>query len=118
MLFLGLLPLYIFHMDLAKLVANSSGAPPIVIVGILFTAYTPTLAALLIAWRWPGAGGVRNLVRPLGRWRIHAGWYLVAVFGPIPLLLLADVIYVLLGGHAPKQWIGLPTGTAEGGVSA
>ena len=118
LLFLGLLPLYLYHLDLAKLAGNSSGAPPIALVGILFTAYTPTLAAILIAWRWPGAGGVRELFRPLGRWRVHAVWYLVAILGPIPLLLLADLIYVVLGGKAPQQWLALPTGTAEGGVAA
>jgi membrane protease YdiL (CAAX protease family) len=118
LLFLGLLPMYVLHVNLAKLAANSSGAPPIVLIGILFTAYTPTIAALLIAWRWPGAGGVRKLLGPLGRWRIHIGWYLVAILGPIPLLLLGDLIYVLLGGHAPRQWLALPSGTAEGGISA
>ncbi|TME41690.1 MAG: CPBP family intramembrane metalloprotease [Chloroflexi bacterium] len=118
LLFLGLLPLYVLHLDLAKLAANSSGAPPIAIVGILFTAYTPTVAALLVAWRWPGAGGVRRLLKPLGRWRIHPGWYLVALLGPIPLLLLGDLVYVLLGGNAPRHWLALPTGTAEGGMSA
>src|SRR5438128_707730 len=118
LLFLGLLPLYVLHLDLAKLAANSSGAPPIVLVGILFTAYTPTIAALLVAWRWPGGGGVRKLLKPLSRWRVHIGWYLLALLGPIPLLLLADLIYVLLGGDAPKQWFAPPTGTAEGGMSA
>ena len=73
LLFLGLLPLYVLHLNLAKLAANSSSAPPIAIIGILFTAYTPTIAALLVAWRWPGAGGVRRLVKPLGRWRVHIG---------------------------------------------
>ena len=52
------------------------------------------------------------------RWRIHLGWYLVALLGPIPLLLLADAIYVMLGGAAPRQWLALPSGTAEGGMSA
>src|SRR5712692_711311 len=118
LLFLGLVPLYVLHLDLAKLAANSYGAPPIVIIGILFTAYTPTVAALLVAWRWPGAGGVRRLLKPLGRWRVHVGWYLVALLGPTPLLLLGDLIYVLLGGNAPRQWVGLPSGTAEGGISA
>src|SRR5438128_1674045 len=118
LLFLGLAPLYVLHQDLAKLNANSSSAPPIVIIGILLTAWTPAIAALLIAWRWPSAGGVRSLLKPLTRWRIHVGWYLVAILGPIPLLLLADLIYVALGGAAPQQWIALPSGTAEGGLAA
>src|SRR5438445_3631695 len=107
LLFLGLAPLYVLHLNLAKLNANSSGAPPIALIGILFTGYTPTIAALLIAWLWPGAGGVRKLLRPLARWRVSVGWYLVALLGPIPLLLLADLIYVWLGGAAPHQWLAM-----------
>jgi CAAX protease family protein len=118
LLFLGLLPLYLYRLDLAQLAKNSSGAPPLVLIGIVFTAYTPTIAALLIAWRWPGAGGVRELLRPLGRWRVHPGWYLLAILGPFPLLLLADLIYVLFGGKAPEHWLAPPSGTAEGGMSA
>jgi len=118
LLFLGLAPLYILHLDLAKLNANSSGAPPIALIGIVFTAYTPTIAALLIAWRWPGAGGVRKLLKQVTRWRVRVGWYLLALLGPIPLLLLADLIYVMFGGDAPRQWLAMPSGTAEGGMSA
>ena len=118
LLFLGLAPTYLYHLNLAKLNANSSGAPPIALIGILFTAYTPTIAALLIAWRWPGAGGVRKLLKQVTRWRAHVGWYLIAILGPIPLLLLADLIYVMFGGAAPHQWLALPSGTAEGGMSA
>jgi membrane protease YdiL (CAAX protease family) len=118
LLFLGLAPLYVLHLNLAKLNASTAGVPPIALVGILFTAYTPTIAALLIAWRWPGAGGVPKLLQPLGRWRVHVGWYLVALLGPIPLLLLADLIYVMLGGAAPHQWLAMPSGTTEGGISA
>jgi membrane protease YdiL (CAAX protease family) len=118
LLFIGLAPLYILHLDLAKLAVNSSGAPPIALIGIVFTAYTPTIAALLIAWRWPGAGGVRNLLEPLTRWRVHVGWYVLALLGPIPLLLLGNLIYVMFGGAAPHQWLAMPSGTAEGGMSA
>ena len=42
----------------------------------------------------------------------------MALLGPLPLLLLGDVIYVMLGGHAPRQWLAPPSGTAEGGMSA
>ena len=40
LLFLGLAPLYILHLDQAKLNASTAGAAPIALVGILFTAYT------------------------------------------------------------------------------
>jgi len=72
----------------------------------------------LIAWRWPGASGVRKLLKQVTRWRVHVGWYLVALLGPIPLLLLGDLIYAMLGGAAPHQWVAMPSGTAEGGMSA
>jgi membrane protease YdiL (CAAX protease family) len=61
---------------------------------------------------------VRKLLKQVTRWRVHIGWYLVALLGPIPLLLLADLIFVMFGGAAPKQWLAMPSGTAEGGMSA
>jgi membrane protease YdiL (CAAX protease family) len=112
LLALGLAPLYILRLDLGKLAANSSSAPPIVIVGIVFTAYTPALSALLIAWLWPNAGGVRRLLRQMTRWRVHFGWYALALLGPIPLLLLAIAIYVAFGGAAPSRWLSVPGGAA------
>jgi hypothetical protein len=105
LLFLGLMPLYVFHLNLAKLNKSTQGAPAIALVGILFTAYTPTIAALLIAWLWPGGCDVRSLFRQVVRWRFHVRWYLIALLGPIPLLLLADVLYVAFGGpHQPIGW--------------
>jgi membrane protease YdiL (CAAX protease family) len=122
LLALGLAPLYILKLDLGKLAANSSGAPPIALVGIVFTAYTPALAALLIAWLWPSAGGVRSLLKQMTLWRVHIGWYALALLGPIPLLLLADAIYVAVGGAAPSRWLSVPGGAtlafAIGGVIA
>jgi len=118
LLFLGLMPLYVFHLNLAKLNESTRGAPAIALVGILFTAYTPTIAALLIAWLWPGGGGVRSLFRQVFRWRVHVRWYLIALLGPIPLLLLADVLYVAFGGPPPAHWLAMPSGTSEGGIIA
>src|SRR5260370_16279279 len=102
LLFLGLAPLYILHLDLAKLNASTAGVAPIVLVGILFTAYTPTIAALLVAWRWPGAGGVRKLLKQVTRWRVHIGWYLVALLGPVPPLLLAHLIFLMFSRATPQ----------------
>src|SRR6202171_4236870 len=84
LLFLGLAPLYILHLDLAKLNASTAGVAPIALIGILFTAYTPTIAALLVAWRWPSAGGVRKLLKPVTRWRVHIGGYLFGEMWPRP----------------------------------
>ncbi len=52
----------------------------------------PFLAALMVAALADGTAGVRELLRGLLRWRIGAGWMLVALLGPIALFFLAAVL--------------------------
>ena len=108
---LGIVPLYLFHVDLSHFSGNLP-APQLAVlfVGIELTAYAPTLAALLVVWRLREPRGIRRLLGQALRWRIHPGWYVLALLGPIPLFLLRNAIWVLLGGHAPAQWVALPTG--------
>ena len=54
--------------------------------------FGPLIAALVLAWREGRGSGVRTLLRPLLRWRVHLGWYLMALLVPATLLAL-----VLLG---------------------
>lgn len=55
----------------------------------------PLIAAMVLAWREGGAAGVRALLLPLLRWRVHPGWYMMALVVPGALLAL-----VLLGLNA------------------
>lgn len=81
------------------------------------TAYAPTLAAVLVVLLVPGAGSLRQLLRPVLRWRVGLGWYAAAVIGPILVLLLADVIHIALGGAPPRRWLVLPAGFAAAFVA-
>ena len=82
--------------------------------GMGLTGFAPGLAALLIAGFFPGAGGVRSLLRQIRTWRVGVMWYGVALIGPIILKLLANVIHIALGGPPPEHWLALPSLTASG----
>jgi len=105
---LGIAPLYAFVPDLSKF---SGKLPPAQLaavgLGVELTAFAPSLAAILVAWLLPGAGGARALFRQLKRWRIHPIWYLIALLGPVPLLLLGTLIWAALG-KATAVWLALP----------
>jgi hypothetical protein len=59
---LGIAPLYAFVPDLSKF---SGKLPPAQLaavgLGVELTAFAPSLAAILVAWLLPGAGGARAL---------------------------------------------------------
>src|SRR2546427_4996973 len=97
---LGMLPLYFYQLDLSTL-TFSTPVPTVVGIGIELTAYAPTLAALLAVWLIPGGGGVRNLLRPVARWRVGVGWYVIALAGPTGLFLIGDLIRLILGLPLP-----------------
>lgn len=103
--FVGALPL----MGGLNIGHASARAASLVFAGIVLTAYAPTLAALLVA---AYTGGGRALLRQAAKWRVGMLWYLLALVGPIILILLADLIYVVLGGAPPKPWLVVPSGFA------
>jgi membrane protease YdiL (CAAX protease family) len=64
--------------------------------------FGPMLAALVVTRR---EGGTRSeLLGPLLRWRVHPGWYLVAL---LPAALLALVLFLLnlAGRHGPIAYV-------------
>lgn len=99
-------------------VLTLAGALPLIVGGInldnlsqssplrVLTAYASTLAALLVAAK---TGGVRALLRQVLTWRVGVGWYLLVLIGPIVLILVADLIYIVLGGESPRQWLVFPS---------
>jgi membrane protease YdiL (CAAX protease family) len=104
---LGILPLFLYQLDLSTL-AFSTPVPIVVGIGIELTAYAPTLAALLAVWLIPGGGGVRKLLRPVLRWRVGIGWYGLALAGPTALFLIGDLVRLILGLPLPATWFTFP----------
>src|SRR5207245_9639899 len=76
-------------------------------IGVELAAVGPSLAAILVAWRMPGAGSARPLFRQFGHWRVRPIWYLVALLLPIPILLAADLIWMALGKQS-LVWLTVP----------
>lgn len=83
---------------------------------IILIAYSPSLAALLVTWLIPAAGGLRPLLKQMFIWRVSIGWYALALLGPLIVVLVATLLYVLAGGASPSQWLALPTAGAMGGL--
>jgi membrane protease YdiL (CAAX protease family) len=108
---LGIVPLYAFVPDISKF---SGKLPPAQLaavgLGIELTAFAPSLAAILVAWLLPGGGGARALFRQLRRWRVNPIWYLIALLGPVPLLLTGNLIWAALG--KPVVWFAQPGNVA------
>lgn len=81
-------------------------------------AWAPTIAAVLVTWRTEGRRGLSALFGGLRKWRVHPGYYAVAIFGMLAVALLALGLHVLLGGSAPDlgemaSRFGLPPDRAE-----
>ena len=108
---LSILPVLLYHVDLSTL-SFGSDIPIVVGVGILLTGYSPAFAAMLAVRLVPGSGGIRRLLAPSLRWRVHPAWYLIAILGPIGLFLVGDVIRSLLGLEVPATWVALPSASA------
>jgi membrane protease YdiL (CAAX protease family) len=76
------------------------------IAGILFTFAGPALASLAVTAVTSGKAGVGLLLRRCVQWRVGIGWYLIAIFGFIPIWLVD--ISVFYGVNSPlallAQW--------------
>lgn len=73
---------------------------------ILLAGYAPLLATLILTTR---RTGWRTLLAPLSRWRIHIGWYLLVVLGPLVLVAAADAGYLLIGDQPSSTWLVAPS---------
>ena len=85
--FLCALPIIIGGVSMPKL---SPSVPlfPLYFAGNLLSAYTPLVAALLVARFFPSSGGARALLRQIRTWRIGMAWYALALIGTPPLASL------------------------------
>ena len=108
---LGVLPLFFYQLDLSKL-TFATPVPVVVGLGIEITAYAPTLAAILVVAVVPRGGRIRQLLRPIARWRVGLHWYSLALLGPSMLFLVGDVVRLLFGLALPSHWLAIPGATA------
>ena len=108
---IGMLPLFVYRLDLSKL-TFSSRIPIVVGIGIELTAYAPTLAALVTVGLMTTGGGIGRLLRPVIRWRVGTHWYLIALIGPSLLFLVGDVIRLVIGAALPGSWLAIPGAAA------
>ncbi|PWH12685.1 MAG: CPBP family intramembrane metalloprotease [Anaerolineae bacterium] len=69
---------------------------------LILPAVGPGLAAVLVTQVTGGWTGVNTLFRPLFQWRAGLRWYLVAVCGPLVLLLVGRIVSNLLGFSATQ----------------
>lgn len=112
---LGALPLLAQGLNLSK-VSSSTPHLALVMTGMLVISCAPTLAALLVAGIYPGAGGIRSITRQVKIWRVPFIWYAIALIMPIVLLLLAEAFSAVWRGAAPSHWVTLPVFSGPGGL--
>jgi membrane protease YdiL (CAAX protease family) len=74
----------------------SFDSPFIQFLGILF-AIGPALAAVIMSQVVEGRAGVQNLLKGLLKWRVGLVWYLVAVLGPVVIVMAGKVLTNLMG---------------------
>lgn len=66
---------------------------------ILIIAYASSLAALITTAVFHGRAGLGKLLRPILKWRVNFGWYAGALLGPMLLIVLANLVFMLAGGR-------------------
>jgi membrane protease YdiL (CAAX protease family) len=111
----GALPLLLQGLNLTG-ISQSTPHLSLVMMGMLVTSCAPTLAALFAARFYPGAGGLRSVFLGARLWRVAPIWYLIALIGPVLLLLLAKAINAARLGTLPSSWMVLPSFSAPGGL--
>lgn len=112
---LGALPLLAQGLTLRK-ISSSTPHLGLVMTGMLVISCAPTLAALLVAGLYPGAGGIRSITRQVKIWRVPFIWYLIALIMPTVLLLSAEAFSAVRRGSAPSHWIILPAFSGPGSL--
>ena len=82
------------------------------LIPVPVASFGPFLAALIVLAVTEGRSGVIGLFRRMGRWRVGAVWYLVALALPVALSGVAVMINVALGAEADLtlasvNWFGI-----------
>ena len=69
--------------------------------------FGPFLAALVVLAVTEGKSGVVGLLRRMGRWRVNAVWYLIALATPVVLSAVAVMINIALGAQADLSLVNI-----------
>jgi len=93
---LGMVPLFIYRVDLSRLTFSSS------------VPLMPALAAILVVALFREKRGIRRLLRPVLRWRVGAIWFLVAALGSTLIFIAADATRAVLHAPLPNPWFTFP----------
>ncbi len=72
------------------------------VVFITLGSFVPSIVALFLTWRYAGGSELRHLLGRAFVWRVSPIWYLLAIVGPVLLILLALGGHILLGGSLPE----------------
>jgi membrane protease YdiL (CAAX protease family) len=112
---IGALPMLLQGVNLAR-TSQSTPHLPLILMGMLVVSCSPTLAALFVARLYPGAGGLRSVFRQVKVWRVGSIWYVIALIGPVLLMLAARAINAVRLGILPTQWMVLPSFSGPGGL--
>ena len=70
------------------------------LIPVPVASFGPFLAALVVLAVTEGKSGVVGLFRRMGRWRVNAVWYLIALATPVVLSAVAVLINIALGAEA------------------
>lgn len=81
---------------------------------LILPAVGPGLAAIIMVRVAQGKARVGELLRPLLKWRVGAIWFLLAIFGPLLLLIGGKALTALLGLPVTST----PPGTAGAFIAA
>src|SRR5215472_3596447 len=111
----GALPMLLQGLNLTR-ISQSTPHLPLVLMGMLVTSCSPTLAALFVVRFYPGAGGLRSVLQQLSLWRVPTIWYAIALIGPVLLLLAAKALNAVRLGTVPTEWMVLPSLSGPGGL--
>ena len=83
---------------------------PLYLLGLIpvpVASFGPFLAALIVLAVTEGKSGVVGLLRRMGRWRVNAVWYLIALATPVVLSAVAVMINIALGAQADPSLVNI-----------
>lgn len=70
--------------------------------GVGFKAAGPSYAGLIVVLLVSGWEGIKEMLGQLVKWRVGYRWWVVALFGPLVVVLTAIGLHILAGGEAPS----------------